>query len=107
LSHFSSTFSTSDNGATYSNSFSGTLSSTQTLGGSIRFQTIEPFTGLGNDNPSSGELEAIGAKPDGGSTNSSLYMIVQNNTNVTLKIDADGDELYEASHVVNWDQLSL
>ena len=89
------------------NSFSGTLTSSRTIGGTVSFQTTVPFSGSTFNYPDTGELEATGAKPAGAAFNSSLYLTVLTNTQVQLEIDADGDGVYEDTQIVTWDQISL
>ena len=107
LANYSMTFSTPDALLTWSYRFNGKLTCSQTLGGTISFQTIVPFSGSSTDYADSGELEVTGAIPAGAQYNSSLYITVRSNTEVQLDIDADGDGTYEDTRVVGWNQLTL
>ena len=82
---------------TYMRSSSGTLDSTR-LSGVIRYSTPVTFEGIGNDFPNAGEFLVQGAT-------SSLRLIAQNNTGVTIEIDSDGDGNVDQTIETTWAEL--
>jgi hypothetical protein len=107
MANYSMSISTSDGMTTGSITISGALTSSQTLGGTIVFETVVPFSISNSDFPDAGEIVVTGTKPEGAEFATSLYMTVLSNTDVQLEVDADGDGIYEYSLVVGWDQLTL
>ncbi|HEX5136260.1 MAG TPA: hypothetical protein VFY93_04755 [Planctomycetota bacterium] len=69
------------------------------LGGFATFETTTPFTGNGEDHPSSGTLVATGAM---GAT---VTLIALDNVNVQILIDADWDGVNETTINTTWDAL--
>jgi len=69
------------------------------LGGFATFTTVSPFTGNGEDNPSSGTLVATGAL--GGK----VTLISLDNVNVQILVDADADNVNETTINTTWDAL--
>jgi hypothetical protein len=82
---------------TYMRSSSGTLDSTQ-LSGVIRYSTPVTFQGLGSDFPNAGEFLVQGAA-------SSLRLIAENNTDVSIEIDTDGDGNVDQTIQTTWAEL--
>ena len=82
---------------TYMRSSSGTLDSTQ-LSGVIRYSTPVTFQGIGSDFPNAGEFLVQGAT-------SSLRLIAQNNTDVSIEIDSDGDGNVDQTIETTWAEL--
>jgi hypothetical protein len=99
LSNFTSsmTVDASQQVPTYVRSSSGTLDSTQ-LTGVIRYSTPVNFQGLGSDFPNAGEFLIQGAS-------SSLRLIAENNINVTIEIDTDGDGNVDETVQTTWAEL--
>lgn len=80
-------------------SVSGSLSSDE-LGGTVSFATIEPFTASAtDDDPVSGVLRITGA--DG----ATLTITVQDTVNVLLEIDSDGDGQVDQTIETTWQAL--
>jgi hypothetical protein len=82
---------------TYMRSSSGTLDSTQ-LSGVIRYSTPVTFQGIGSDFPNAGEFLVQGAT-------SSLRLIAENNTDVSIEIDSDGDGNVDQTIETTWAEL--
>lgn len=82
---------------TYMRSSSGTLDSTQ-LSGVIRYSTPVTFQGLGGDFPNAGEFLVQGAQ-------SSLRLIAENNINVRIEIDTNGDGAVDETIQTTWAEL--
>lgn len=82
----------------YTTTSSGTLDSTQ-LAGVIRYSTPVAFEGLGNDYASSGEflVEGLG---------SSLRLIAENNVDVRIEVDTDGDGTVDVTINTTWAELT-
>ena len=70
------------------------------LQGSVTFETLENFTALGDDNPSSGQMLIS----DG---SSSVLVTVLDNLNVELGIDLDLDGTIDQTIVVAWADLDI
>ena len=83
---------------TYTRSASGTLDSTQ-LAGVVRYSTPVVFQGLGNDFPNAGEFLVQGAA-------SSLRLIAENNTDVRIELDTDGDGNVDETIETTWAELA-
>lgn len=75
----------------------GTLDSSQ-LAGVVEYSTPLMFEGLGSDYPNTGELLIAG-------TDSSARLIVQNNIDVHIQIDADGDGTVDETIMTTWAEL--
>jgi hypothetical protein len=88
------------NGATsgYQYGLSATLAGAG-LPGSITMNTPSPFVGILGGYPASGTMVI------GGAGNSSLRLIANSATSVTIQTDANGDGNYEASTTMTWAQL--
>ncbi|MDH3546059.1 MAG: hypothetical protein OEN22_03120 [Gammaproteobacteria bacterium] len=82
----------------YTMTASGTLDTTQ-LTGSVRYSTPEMFTGFDNDYPSNGQFFVEG-------DNSSIRLIAENNVDVTIEIDTDGDHNVDATILTTWAELT-
>jgi len=76
----------------------GSLTSDE-LGGTVSFETIEPFTGTGDDELASGVLRITGA--DG----STMTLTTENGVDVLLEIDSDGDGETNTTVDSNWEEL--
>ena len=108
LTNYTLDISSSDNMASSTLIYDGTLSDSQTLGGPIVFETVTPFTVTSTSNyPSSGQLIAEGGKPEGAQFASSFQLTVIDNGQVQLEVDSDGDGVYENSKTVDWTQVDL
>jgi len=83
---------------TYVRTSSGTLDSTQ-LAGVVRYSTPVAFQGLGNDFPNAGEFLVQGA-------GSSLRLIAENNTDVRIELDTDGDGNVDETIETTWAELA-
>jgi len=83
---------------TYVRTSSGTLDSTQ-LAGVVRYSTPVAFQGLGNDFPNAGEFLVQGAA-------SSLRLIAENNTDVRIELDTDGDGNVDETIETTWAELA-
>lgn len=77
---------------------SGTLDSTQ-LSGVVRYSTEQIFQGFEGDFPDSGEFLVVGV-------NSSLRLIAENNVNVRIEIDTDGDGIVDQTINTTWAALT-
>ncbi len=82
----------------YSLGMSGELDSS-VLGGSVMFDTIETFTGFGEEFPSTGVLLISGA---GGSQ---CRLTTIDSVTVTIEVDADGDGVFETTIDETWEGL--
>ena len=82
---------------TYTRSASGTLDSTL-LAGVVRYSTPVAFQGLGSDFPNGGEFLVQGAA-------SSLRLIAENNTDVSIELDTDGDGNVDETIETTWAEL--
>lgn len=83
---------------TYTRSASGTLDSTQ-LAGVVRYSTPVAFQGLGSDFPNAGEFLVEGAA-------SSLRLIAENNTDVRIELDTDGNGSVDETIQTTWAELA-
>ncbi len=88
-----------DNGSSYTYSTNGTIDSAA-LQGSVTFQTLVPFEGVGDDYPFVGELLATGAN---GST---VQLIALSDADVRLQIDNNGDGAIDEVIDTTWAALS-
>jgi len=70
------------------------------LEGSVTFETLENFTVLGDDNPSSGQLLIS-------DTSSSVLVTVLDNLNVQLDVDLELDGTIDATIMVTWDEFDI
>ena len=71
-----------------------------TLDGSVTFETLEDFVVMGDDNPSSGQLLIS-------DTSSSVLVTVLDNLNVQLDVDLDLDGTIDESIMVTWAELDI
>jgi len=70
------------------------------LQGSVTFETLENFTALGDDNPSSGQLLIS-------DSSSSVLVTALDNLNVQLDIDLDLDGTIDQTIMVTWAELDF
>jgi len=92
---------TLDGGVTpspYTWSARGQLDSTR-LGGSVDYSTPLTFEGLGTDYPHSGQLRVVGE-------GSSALLIAENNVDVTIEIDSNGDGEVDETISTTWADLA-
>ncbi len=82
----------------YTWSASGVLDTTR-LSGVVEYSTPVTFEGFDNDYPHSGELLVEGA-------NSSARLIAENNVDVTIEIDSDGDGVVDDTIETTWAELT-
>lgn len=79
----------------YSLDLDATIYSSE-LGGSARFETTVPFTGMADEHPSAGTFVATGAM--GGK----MTLVALDNVNVQILVDADGDGMNETTINTTW-----
>ena len=82
----------------YSQTSSGSLDSTQ-LPGAVTYSTPVAFTGFDADYPSTGEFLITGQS-------SSAKLIVVDNVNVLIEVDADGDGTVDSTIETTWVALN-
>ena len=81
-----------------------TLESTA-LGGSVDFENIEIFMGVGDNYPYTGDLFITGATVLVGSGNTSVELIAVDELCVDLLVDEDGDGVVDAGITTTWESL--
>jgi hypothetical protein len=81
-----------------------TLEST-VLGGTVDFENIERFSGVGDSYPYAGDLFITGAIVLPGSRNSSVELIAVDELCVDLLVDEDGDGAIDAGITTTWESL--
>jgi hypothetical protein len=87
-------------GLVTSYTINGTLTSSALSSQSISFATTTPFVSLSSDYyPSSGVMVISGA------ANSKVKVSAQSNSQVKLELDANGDDAYEGSTMLDWNTL--
>ncbi len=79
----------------YTIEMSGELESAA-LGGSVMFDTLETFTGFGDEFPGTGVLLITGAE------GSQCRLTAIDSVNVTVEVDEDGDGVFETSLDETW-----
>jgi hypothetical protein len=85
----------------YQLSIDGTLDSTE-IGGSVTFETLETFVGIGEGNPNTGILRVTGAN------NSTCQLTAQPDAvNAEILVDADADGTFETTIMTTWSVLAL
>jgi hypothetical protein len=92
-----------DNSTTgdYSLDLNGTIDSTL-IGGSVSYDTTTLFTGnvdVGTGEPTAGVLHVTT------SSSQALLTALPNGINVEIKVDADGDDVYESTILTTWAEL--
>ncbi len=94
-------FALSDAGP-YTISLQGTLASA-TIGGSVSYTTITPFTGnefVGSGDPTAGELHIVGAN------GSQAWLTAQpDGSTVLIEVDNDGDNVVDTTITTSWSEL--
>jgi len=76
----------------------GTLTTTR-LAGSVAYSTPVMFAGLGSSYPYTGEFLVAG-------DNSSIRLVVDNDVDVHIDIDSDGDTVIDETIVTTWAELA-
>lgn len=72
----------------------------QTLGGTVDYETIVPLQAIGDDDPYTGELLITGAD------DSTVRVVIIDSANVTLEIDANGDGVVDEYVDTTWAALN-
>ncbi len=98
LSDFSVTLGVTQSTEAYSFSLDGTLQSERIRGVSV--ETLDPFEGTGNDNPTSGTMVITDS-----STGAEITFQVVDDVNVDLLVDKDGDGATDFTVHTTWDEL--
>lgn len=76
----------------------GTLTTTR-LAGSVVYSTPVIFAGLGSSYPNTGEFFVVGE-------NSSIRLVADNDVDVHIDIDSDGDTVIDETIVTTWAELT-
>jgi hypothetical protein len=79
----------------FSITFSGTVSNSM-LDGTVRYETLTPFEGADDQNPSSGQMRITGAN------GSVLLLTAIEGGNIFVETDADGDGEFESGFTTTW-----
>jgi len=82
----------------YSFTARGTIVDT-TIGGSVAFETIDPFLGTDPDDPDEGQMVVSGGE------NSTLTITAVDSSTAHLDIDVDGDGTPDSSLDVDWSEI--
>ncbi len=76
----------------------GTLVTTRYTG-SIQYSTPVMFAGIGSNYPHTGEFFVVGA-------NSSVRLVADNDVDVHIDIDSNGDNVIDQTIVTTWAELT-
>ena len=98
LSNFADTLTENSTTGAYSYTSKGTLYSSK-LGGTVTFETIASFQGVGSDYPSSGVMKVTGANQ------TSLQFTAVDSGNTKLEVDTNGDSAFEATINKTWAEI--
>ncbi len=77
----------------------GTLTTTRLAAGSVDYSTPVIFAGIGFNYPHTGEFFVVGA-------NSSVRLVVDNDVDVHIDIDLNGDDVIDQTIVTTWAELT-
>ncbi len=100
LTNYAYAFALNDVTGAYTFSLQGTLANA-TIGGSVTFTTVTPFTGTDPNDPTAGELHIVGA---GGSQ--AWLTADPGGSVVYIDVDADGDNTAETQITTSWAELN-
>ncbi len=100
LTNYAYAFALNDVTGAYTFSLQGTLANA-TIGGSVTFTTVTPFTGTDPNDPTAGELHIVGA---GGSQ--AWLTADPGGSVVYIDVDADGDSTAETQITTSWAELN-
>lgn len=103
--NFNYQFTDDQNTLAYTLQGSGDMASTR-IGGRVAFLSLAMFQGTGDDFPTAGSMKIKGAK-NADATVSSVTFTAMGGNNVSLAIDATGDDVADDTINTTWGELGL